>query len=69
MTCCTATGHVQVSSRKNSLANFSSGYKTDGEGESRSPLQRSAKMAWKAPKIVEVPCGMEINMYVSATRK
>jgi coenzyme PQQ precursor peptide PqqA len=29
----------------------------------------SAKMAWKAPKIVEVPCGMEINMYVSATRK
>ncbi len=27
------------------------------------------KMAWKAPKIVEVPCGMEINMYVSATRK
>ncbi|MGY0572127.1 pyrroloquinoline quinone precursor peptide PqqA [Bradyrhizobium sp. RDM12] len=23
----------------------------------------------KAPKIVEVPCGMEINMYVSATRK
>lgn len=28
-----------------------------------------AKMAWKAPKIIEVPCGMEINMYVSATRK
>jgi len=26
-------------------------------------------MAWRAPKIVEVPCGMEINMYVSATRK
>jgi len=26
-------------------------------------------MAWKAPKSVEVPCGMEINMYVSATRK
>jgi len=26
-------------------------------------------MAWKAPKIVEVACGMEINMYVSATRK
>ena len=33
------------------------------------PLARRAKMAWKAPKIVEVPCGMEINMYVSATRK
>ena len=28
-----------------------------------------AEMAWKAPKIIEVPCGMEINMYVSATRK
>jgi coenzyme PQQ precursor peptide PqqA len=39
------------------------------EGGSTSPLQRRAKMAWKAPKIVEVPCGMEINMYVSATRK
>lgn len=23
----------------------------------------------ESPKIVEVPCGMEINMYVSATRK
>jgi coenzyme PQQ precursor peptide PqqA len=31
--------------------------------------KRRATMAWKAPKIVEVPCGMEINMYVSATRK
>jgi coenzyme PQQ precursor peptide PqqA len=30
---------------------------------------RRAKMAWKAPKIVEVPCGMEINMYASAARK
>jgi len=26
-------------------------------------------MAWKAPKIVEVPCGMEINMYALAARK
>jgi len=26
-------------------------------------------MAWKAPKIVEVSCGMEINMYASAARK
>jgi coenzyme PQQ precursor peptide PqqA len=38
-------------------------------GRNSSPLQRRAKMAWKTPKIVEVPCGMEINMYVSATRK
>jgi coenzyme PQQ precursor peptide PqqA len=26
-------------------------------------------MAWKAPKIVEVPVGMEINMYACAARK
>jgi coenzyme PQQ precursor peptide PqqA len=27
------------------------------------------RMTWKTPKIVEVPVGMEINMYVCATRK
>ena len=27
------------------------------------------KMAWKAPKIIEVPVGMEINMYACAARK
>jgi len=26
-------------------------------------------MAWKAPKIVEVKIGMEINMYACAARK
>ncbi|MCK1641131.1 MULTISPECIES: pyrroloquinoline quinone precursor peptide PqqA [Bradyrhizobium] len=26
-------------------------------------------MAWKAPKIAEVSVGMEINMYMCATRK
>jgi len=26
-------------------------------------------MAWNAPKIEEVPVGMEINMYACATRK
>ncbi|HUN97347.1 MAG TPA: pyrroloquinoline quinone precursor peptide PqqA [Bradyrhizobium sp.] len=26
-------------------------------------------MAWKAPKVVEVPVGMEINMYACAARK
>ena len=31
--------------------------------------QRKAEMAWKAPKIVEVPVGMEINMYACAARK
>jgi coenzyme PQQ precursor peptide PqqA len=30
---------------------------------------RRAQMAWKAPKIVEVPVGMEINMYACAARK
>jgi coenzyme PQQ precursor peptide PqqA len=28
-----------------------------------------ARMTWKAPKIVEVPVGMEINMYACAARK
>jgi coenzyme PQQ precursor peptide PqqA len=26
-------------------------------------------MTWKTPKIVEVPVGMEINMYACAARK
>ena len=39
------------------------------EGGVRPVSKRSAKMAWKAPKIVEVPVGMEINMYMCATRK
>jgi coenzyme PQQ precursor peptide PqqA len=25
-------------------------------------------MSWKAPKVVELPVGMEINMYACATR-
>jgi coenzyme PQQ precursor peptide PqqA len=54
---------------KISLANFCARI-TLTHGRIR-PSSRTwrAKMAWKAPKIVEVPCGMEINMYVSATRK
>jgi coenzyme PQQ precursor peptide PqqA len=27
------------------------------------------RMTWKTPKIVEVPVGMEINMYACAARK
>jgi coenzyme PQQ precursor peptide PqqA len=38
------------------------------EGEF-APFTRRATMAWKAPKIVEVPVGMEINMYACAARK
>jgi coenzyme PQQ precursor peptide PqqA len=32
-------------------------------------LTWETRMAWKTPKIVEVPCGMEINMYACAARK
>lgn len=32
-------------------------------------FKKESLMAWKAPKIVEVPVGMEINMYACATRK
>jgi coenzyme PQQ precursor peptide PqqA len=38
------------------------------QGESSSG-SRESQMAWKAPKIVEVPVGMEINMYACAARK
>jgi coenzyme PQQ precursor peptide PqqA len=30
---------------------------------------REKAMTWKTPKIVEVPVGMEINMYACAARK
>jgi coenzyme PQQ precursor peptide PqqA len=33
------------------------------------PQHWRTSMAWKAPKIVEVPVGMEINMYACAARK
>jgi coenzyme PQQ precursor peptide PqqA len=32
-------------------------------------VKRERHMAWKAPKIVEVAVGMEINMYACAARK
>ncbi len=32
-------------------------------------LMWETEMAWKAPKIVEVAVGMEINMYACAARK
>jgi coenzyme PQQ precursor peptide PqqA len=54
---------------KISLANFSARITLSlGRIRPNSRIWR-AEMAWKTPKIVEVPCGMEINMYVSATRK
>jgi coenzyme PQQ precursor peptide PqqA len=33
------------------------------------PKMWRSEMAWKTPKIVEVPVGMEINMYACAARK
>ena len=38
-------------------------------GKSVVPFERRSEMAWKTPKIVEVPVGMEINMYACAARK
>ena len=38
------------------------------QGEMR-PVCKENQMAWKTPKIVEVPVGMEINMYACAARK
>jgi coenzyme PQQ precursor peptide PqqA len=32
-------------------------------------FNKESQMAWKTPKIVEVPVGMEINMYACAARK
>jgi coenzyme PQQ precursor peptide PqqA len=50
------------------LANFSI-RDTLPPGGDRPDRKWRAKMAWKAPKIVEVPVGMEINMYACAARK
>jgi coenzyme PQQ precursor peptide PqqA len=38
-------------------------------GRSSSGYNKEGQMAWKTPKIVEVPVGMEINMYACAARK
>ena len=42
-------------------------FKDDGGVPVR--LTKETQMAWKTPKIVEVPVGMEINMYACAARK
>ncbi len=41
----------------------------DGVRPAEKVEKERAKMAWKTPKIVEVPVGMEINMYACAARK
>jgi coenzyme PQQ precursor peptide PqqA len=35
----------------------------------RMPSTWETRMTWKTPKVVEVPVGMEINMYACAARK
>lgn len=54
--------------RKISLANFSIPISLLSEGGVR-PITWENKMAWNTPRIVEVPVGMEINMYACAARK
>jgi coenzyme PQQ precursor peptide PqqA len=44
-------------------------FNVDEDVASRQKWARRPKMAWKTPKIVEVPVGMEINMYACAARK
>ena len=65
---CVAAWELLGFKAKISLANFSFPT-TLSAGRSSSGLTRRAKMAWKTPKIVEVPVGMEINMYACAARK
>jgi coenzyme PQQ precursor peptide PqqA len=54
--------------KKISLANFSIRSSLPS-GRSSSGSKKESQMAWKTPKIVEVSVGMEINMYMCATRK
>jgi coenzyme PQQ precursor peptide PqqA len=54
---------------KISLANFSFCITLSHEGGNSPFFEKESQMAWKTPKIVEVPVGMEINMYACAARK
>jgi len=40
-----------------------------GVGASAAPNTWESLMTWKTPKVIEVPVGMEINMYACAARK
>jgi len=55
--------------KKISLANFWFRITLSQRAEFVRFRKERAKMAWKTPKIVEVPVGMEINMYACAARK
>jgi coenzyme PQQ precursor peptide PqqA len=64
----TAAYNGEYVNQKISLANFSNASSLTARAEFVR-IRRRAKMAWKTPKIVEVPVGMEINMYACAARK
>jgi coenzyme PQQ precursor peptide PqqA len=66
---CGAASLMQHTTSKKLVANPSIRITVSGRAKSRPSRKRSAEMAWKAPKIVEVSVGMEINMYMCATRK
>jgi coenzyme PQQ precursor peptide PqqA len=52
------------------LAKFRFRITLSGQGGNRPVFHnKESQMAWKTPKIVEVPVGMEINMYACAARK
>src|SRR4029450_12606303 len=63
---------IKTGLKKISLANFWFRITLSAWAESvrlKKLKKERAKMAWKTPKIVEVPVGMEINMYACAARK
>ena len=60
--------YAEVYATKIPLANFSF-RSTLSIGAQVVRFKKESLMAWKAPKIVEVPVGMEINMYACAARK
>ena len=66
--CSIKTSGLSGLMKKISLAKFSFRSRLSGRAEFVR-FTRRAKMAWKTPKIVEVPVGMEINMYACAARK
>jgi coenzyme PQQ precursor peptide PqqA len=66
---CAATKPEGELLQKISLANFSFLISLAVRADFLRFTTRRAKMAWKTPKIVEVPVGMEINMYACAARK
>jgi coenzyme PQQ precursor peptide PqqA len=58
----------QKNALNNSLANFQNRISLSLRAKIV-PFEKESGMSWKTPKIVEVPVGMEINMYACAARK